>query len=114
LLKNFFREGESMNKTEQQARWWRYAAWTAPFVALAIILGEILLGFESLVNITSVSIVVIFVATSVFWWWWAISKIVYMVQCAKRTEENFDTLKDELKEIKKDVGDWQRREQETN
>jgi len=104
------REGASMNKTEQQARWWKYAAWTAPFVALAIIIGEILLGFKSLINITSVSIVVIFIATSVFWWWWAISKIVYMVQCAKRTEENFDTLKDELKEIRKDVGDRQWRE----
>jgi len=104
------REGASMNKTEQQARWWKYAAWTAPFVALAIIIGEILLGFKSLINITSVSIVVIFIATSVFWWWWAISKIVYMVQRAKRTEKNFDTLKDELKEIRKDVGDRQWRE----
>ena len=99
-----------MNKTEQQARWWKYAAWTAPFVALAIVLGEILLGFDSLVNITSVSIVVIFIATSVFWWWWAISKIVYMIQCANRTEENFRTLKDELKEIKRDVGNRQWRE----
>lgn len=98
------------NNIEKQARWWKYAAWTAPFVALAIIIGEILLGFDSIVNITSVSIMVIFVTTSVFWWWWAVSKIVYMVNCSKRIEENFHTLKEELKEIKHDVGDRKWRE----
>lgn len=96
--------------TEKQARWWRYAAWTAPFVALAIILGEILLGFDSLVNITSVSIVVIFITTSVFWWWWAISKIVVMMSTAERVEKNFESLKEEIQEIKKDVGNRQWRE----
>ena len=100
--------------TEKQARWWRYAAWTAPFVALAIILGEILLGFDSLVNITSVSIVVIFITTSVFWWWWAISKIVTMMSTSERVEKNFELLKDELKEIKKDVGNRQWREPDSN
>ena len=99
---------------EKQARYWRYAAWTAPFAALAIIVGEILLGFESLVNITTISIVVIFIITSVFWWWWAISKIVDMVKCSVRMEQNFDQLSKDLKEIKKDVGDWQRGEQNSN
>ena len=100
--------------TEQQARWWRYAAWTAPFVALAIILGEILLGFDSIVNITSISVVVIFITVSVFWWWWAISKIVIMMSTSERVEKNFELLKDELKEIKKDVGDRQWREPDSN
>ena len=104
-----FREGEFMkNSTEQQARWWRYAAWTAPFVALAILIGEELLGFDTAP--TSLIIVVTFIATSVFWWWWAISKIVYMIKCSHRIESNFEELKDELKEIKKDVGDRQWRE----
>lgn len=91
-------------KTQQQAKYWRYAGWTSPFVAVAILLGEILLGFDSIVNITSISILVIFITTSVFWWWWAISKIVYMVNTARRVEENFSKLREEIKEIKKDVG----------
>ena len=33
---------------ERQALWWKYAAWTSPFVALAILIGEILLGFDNL------------------------------------------------------------------
>lgn len=95
---------------ETQARYWRYAAWTAPFAALAIILGEIFLGFDSLVNITSIFIVTIFITVSVFWWWWAISKIVHMMKSTERVEQNFKELLNELKEIKKDVGDRQWRE----
>jgi len=97
-----------MKNTEKQARWWKYAAWTLPFVALAILIGEELLGFDTAP--TSLIIVVTFIATSVFWWWWAISKIVYMIKCSHKMESNFEELKDELKEIKKDVGDRQWRE----
>jgi len=104
-----FREGEFMkNSIVHQARWWRYAAWTAPFVALAILIGEELLGFDTAP--TAVIIAVTFVATSVFWWWWAISKIVYMIKCSHRMEDNFETLAKELKEIKNDVGNRQWRE----
>jgi hypothetical protein len=94
-----------MKNIEQQARWWKYAAWTAPFVALAILVGENLLGFDDWIASTSLVILVTFIATSVFWWWWAISKIVFMVESAHRIEKNFGDLKDELKEIKKNVGD---------
>ena len=97
-----------MKNTENQAKYWRYAAWTSPFVALAILIGEELLGFDT--RPTSFIIVVTFIATSVFWWWWAISKIVYMIKCSHKMESNFEELKDELKEIKKDVGDRQWRE----
>ena len=95
-----------MKNTEKQARWWRYAAWTAPFVALAILIGEELLGFDTAP--TSLVIVITFIATSVFWWWWAISKIVYMIKCSHKMESNFEELKNEFKEIRKDVvsGEW--------
>ena len=100
--------------TEQQAKYWRYAAWTAPFAALAILLGEIFLGFDSIVNITSIIITTIFITTSVFWWWWAVSKIVAMMKSAERVEKNFENIKNELKEIKKDVGNRQWREPSNN
>ena len=101
-----------MKNTEKQAKYWRYAAWTAPFVALAILIGEELLGFDTAP--TSFIIVVTFIATSVFWWWWAISKIVYMIKCSYKMESNFEELKNDFKEIKKDVGNWQRREQNSD
>jgi hypothetical protein len=95
---------------EKQARWWKYAAWTAPFVALAILIGEILLGFDNLIKLTTIAIVVLFITTSVFWWWWAISKLVDMVNVTERVIDNFNEIKTEIKEIKKDVGDRQWRE----
>ena len=95
---------------EQQAKYWRYAAWTSPFAALAILLGEIFLGFDSVVNITSIMVTTIFITVSIFWWWWAISKIVYMLNAAERVEKNFEGFKKELIEIKRDVGDRQWRE----
>jgi len=101
-----------MKDTEKQATWWKYAAWTSPFVALAILLGEFLLGFET--RPTAFIIVITFVATSVFWWWWAINRIVYMIKCSHKMEDSFNELRKDFKEIKKDVGNWQRREQETN
>jgi len=93
-------------KTGQEAGYWAYAAWTAPFVALAILIGEELLGFDTAP--TSLVIVITFIATSVFWWWWAISKIVYMIKCSYKMESNFEELKNEFKEIRKDVvsGEW--------
>ena len=101
-----------MKDTEKQAQYWRYAAWSAPFVALAILVGEILLGWKT--NTTALIVVTTFIATSVFWWWWAISKIVYMIKCSYKMERNFEELKNDFKEIKKDVGDWQRREQDSD
>jgi hypothetical protein len=100
--------------TEQQAKYWRYAAWTSPFAALAILLGEIFLGFDSVVNITSIMVTTIFITVSVFWWWWAISKIVYIMNAAERVEKNFESVKKELIEIKRDVGDRQWREPSNN
>lgn len=99
-------------KTEKEAQYWRYAAWTLPFVALAILIGEKLLGFDTAP--TSIVIAVTFVATSVFWWWWAISKIAYMIKCSHRVESNFEAIKNELSEIKKDVGNRQRREPDSD
>ena len=37
-----------------------------------------------------------------------------MIECSHKIEQNFDYLSKELKEIKKDVGDWQRREQDSD
>ena len=100
------------NNIEKQARWWKYAAWTLPFIALAILIGEELLGFDTAP--TSFIIVITFIATSVFWWWWAISKIVYMLKCSFKMESNFEDIKKEIKQVRKDVGDWQRREQDSD
>lgn len=99
-----------IKKTQKEAKLWMYAAWTLPFVALAVLIGEILIGHETLLGATSIAVAVTFVATSVFWWWWAITKIVYMIKSSDNVIRDFETIKHELREIKKDVGNRQWRE----
>lgn len=94
---------KKIDKTLREARYWTYAAWTLPFVALTVLIGEILIGSDTILGATSIAVVITFVTTSVFWWWWAITKIVYMIKTTSQVEENFQDLKRELLGLKKDI-----------
>ena len=94
---------KKIDKTLREASYWAYAAWTAPFVALAVLIGEILIGTDSILGATSIAVVITFVTTSVFWWWWAITKIVYMVNMTTQVEQNFNQLKNEISKLNKDL-----------
>lgn len=95
-----------------QARWWAYAAWTLPFVALALLLSFEFFSFEKLYETLAITIVLVFFSVSVFWWWWAIDAIKKMFVLMKNTEENFNDVKEVLKETKEilqnDMGNRQR------
>jgi len=103
---------EQAKNTIIQTNYWKFAASSVPIVALGAIFFVYFIGwedlFDKLVTIGSIS----FFAIAVFWWWWAISKIVEMMSRSHRMEDNFDDLKKELKEIKRDVGNRQWREPE--
>ena len=98
----------------KQARWWAYAAWTLPFVALALLVGFEYFNLDNLYDIIAITIIVVFFSVSVFWWWWAIDAIKKMFVLMKNTEENFNTVKETLKEtkeiLKNDLDNRQRRE----
>lgn len=99
-------------KDPQQIKWWKYAAWTLPFVALTILIGEILLGFDS--YLTAIIISTTFIASTVLWWWWAINKIAVMLSRSEKMQESFKTLSEDIKEVKRDVVNWQRGKQKKN
>lgn len=92
-----------LKKTERQADLWRYAAWTAPFIALALIILSYYLGNDQIQNIVIIGIVSTFFAVSVFWWWWAIDKIYQIVKAFDKTDKSFDTVVTELQKIRKDI-----------
>lgn len=94
---------KKIDKTLREASYWSYAAWTAPFVALTVLIGEILIGSDTILGATSIAVVVTFVTTSVFWWWWAITKIVYMIDMTTQVEQNFNQLKNEIGKLNKDL-----------
>jgi hypothetical protein len=89
------------NETKIQAQYWMWAAWTLPFLALAILTFEYFLGWESFYSKTFVIISVSFFTVSVFWWWWAINKIIVLLESFHRTEQHFEDVKHELRETRK-------------
>ena len=107
MVKQFF---QLAKETQTQAKWWTWAAWTLPFVALAIISFENYIGWDSLMHRTLVIISVVFFTISVYWWWWALNKIVALVDGFNRAQQNFEDIKDELRKTRevlnnRDVGD---------
>ena len=102
MIKNVVKATANAKK---QAIWWKYLAWTSPFVALAIIVGEVLLGFDNLVQSTSLIILITFIGTSVLWWWWAISKIALIVESIGLNADRFNDIINDLKETRKLVQD---------
>ena len=98
-----------VNKTEQEVTAWSVAGKTAPFVALA---GFIACAFfaHEWIPFYAVAVIVIWVAVSVAWWWWALHKILRVTRMMISTQYNFEEVKAELRSIKDDMGNRQRRE----
>jgi hypothetical protein len=96
----------------KQAKWWRYAAWTLPFVALATLIGFEYFSLNNLYDIAVITTIVVFFSVSVFWWWWAIDAIKKMFVLMQITESNFNDVKKALQETKEilrnDMGNRQR------
>jgi len=96
-------ENKIVKSTIKQASYWAYAAWTTPFIAMILLVGEILIGHDSMYGVMAISIVVTFVTTSVLWWWWALRRILYMIKTTQQVEQNFESLMAEISSLKKDM-----------
>jgi hypothetical protein len=94
---------KTAQETKIEARYWMWAAWTLPFLALAILIFEHYLGWETVYAKTLVIISIVFFSISVYWWWWAISKIVNLMESFHRTEQHFQDVKHELRETRKAI-----------
>jgi hypothetical protein len=102
---------EILNQTKRQTRWWAYAAWTMPFVALALLGAEVFFGYNDLFRKTLVAVGVTFFSVSVFWWWWAIFKIRDMVNGLDRTINSLSEVKDEIiktRKVLEDSTSWEK------
>lgn len=90
-------------KTQKQVRWWAYAAWTLPFIALAGLFFLEFIGTDSIYKTALTVGAVIFFAISVFWWWWAIFKIARVSQIIINTTKKFEEVLEQFKNLKKDI-----------
>jgi len=91
---------QATRKAAKEARYWSYAAWTLPFVALSALVFEHFIGHNDWIEKTLWAISTVFFAISVFWWWWAINKIVAIMSAFKDNEDRFVKVVDELEKTR--------------
>jgi len=91
---------KNSEKTKKEVRWWRYAAWSLPFVALAGLIFFNLLGWDSAFEKALVIGSTIMFGISVFWWWWAIYKIFNFADMMGKTADRIDSIKKEFNNLK--------------
>ena len=91
--------------TETQVGLWKYAAWTLPFVALAVIVFSSFIGIDSLFDKAIVIICSAFFAVAVFWWWWALHKLLDIVKVLDATARSLQWVKNSIGSIRKDLKD---------
>lgn len=96
---------EKATQARKEATWWQYAAWTLPFIGLAILGFEYWIGTETWYSVTIIIITVTFFSISVFWWWWAVRKFADLMDSMRQTDQNFKDIKNDLKSIKEELKD---------
>lgn len=89
--------------TTQQVRWWAYAAWTLPLVALAGIFFVDLIGWGDDFHRAVVVGGIVFFTVAVYWWWWAIFKLARLSNLLLNTANNLKEIGDELREINQNL-----------
>lgn len=96
---------QELQKTKKEASWWLYAAWTAPFVALAALFFLQVIGWAEIYEKSLVIGSVIFFSVAVFWWFWAVYKIKFLADVISKSVDNFKDIKDTVREIRDHIKD---------
>jgi hypothetical protein len=101
---------KAVEKVRTQVKWWAYAAWSLPLIALALLGAEQFFDYHDLFRKTLVAIGIVFFSVSVYWWWWAIYKIREIVEGFDRTAESLIDVKEEIittRKVIEDSSSWE-------
>lgn len=99
-----------IEKTNIEVRWWSYAAWTLPFIALAMIGLSWFFGSVNLFEKVLLGIVLTFFSVSIFWWWWALFKFKDIVIGLDKTINSLGEVKKEIvktRQVIQDSTSWE-------
>jgi hypothetical protein len=92
-------------KIDDQVKIWKWAASILPLTALAVISLSYFLGTDTWLKCAIIATVAGFMLASFTWWWWAIDKIRAWFKLIGETQIALSEIKDDIKEVKKDVSD---------
>lgn len=90
-------------KINDQIKFWKYAAWTLPFTALAGIAFSYWIGYETYLGKFLIVIATVFFTISVFWWWWALEKLGKLMKDRFSLLTKLDNVMKELRDLRKDI-----------
>jgi len=89
--------------TNREVKWWSYAAWTTPFVALAAIFFVDLIGWNDTQSKLIVTGGVVFFSVAVYWWWWAIFKVSRMASMLLNTAKELKNISKEMYDLNREI-----------
>ena len=90
-----------IRKIVTEIKYWKWAAWTLPFVAIITLISLDYLDLDRWYDQVSLAIIVGFYSASVLWWWWALYRIGDIYKRQVKIDQGFEELKKEIKETKK-------------
>lgn len=91
------------DKTLQQLKIWAIIGGVFPMVFLGYLFFISIFGLEETYQQVLVLGSTLMFGISVVWWWWVIRTIFNITTILSRTLDRFDTVKEDLTEIKKEV-----------
>ena len=107
MMKNTIEKFKAFyDTTNAEVRWWSYAAWILPLVALAGIFFVMVIGWDDS-QLHRLAIVggVTFFSISTCWWWWALYKLMKVSSLMLHTAESLKDIGSELRDINREIHD---------
>ena len=89
--------------TDTQVRWWAYAGWSIPIIALASIFFVYIIGPTDIFHTMIITGAILFFSIAVFWWWWAIFKLAGIAKLMLNTASNLRDIGNELRRINEEL-----------
>lgn len=88
---------------DKQISYWKYAAWTLPFLALAGIIFFHWIGWDTTLQRFLAIIFTVFFGISVFWWWWALDKLGSLIKEKLNVVNQLNVLANEIKKLRENL-----------
>lgn len=89
--------------TTRQVKLWAFFAGTLPIVTLSFLSLSYFIGWDTLYHKALIIGTGTFFFVAVLWWWWAIYRIADLAIIMNTTTEKFESVKQDLQDIKKDL-----------
>jgi len=105
---------EKLKQIIKESNIWMISALALPAATVLIWLGVHYLGTESTRHLYALVILSVFAVAATTWWWWAMFRFSQVTNFIISTNNKFDEVLKEIKNVKKDVSARKRTVEKTS